>query len=266
MSGSVQTGRKCVFCGGSPVTREHVFPDWISELYRRAPGLNEFSENGKVVRKFPEKLFQHKAKIVCEACNSGWMSTLEGKVQPLLADMITEAKATVLTKEMQDLLSLWVVKTMLMNSKATPGDSHIPDSVYRDLYESQSVGDRFVVLIGWRQSSGALAGQLVAHHSLAPITSIQVQSDFREDAEKRLLGNTGNVIMGGAMLVGHVGFHVMFNGMDDFPIMLERADDVLMLPIHPYDHNFHFPATVPIEMAGGVDSFINALSSANNHQ
>lgn len=258
ISGAV--GRKCVFCGGDKLTREHVFPDWISNLYGKKPGWNEFSHNNEVVRKFPEKLFQHKAKIVCESCNSGWMSDLEDKVRPFLADMITSAKATVLNQEMQDDLSFWVVKTMLMNNKASPGGSSIPESVYREVYESQSATDKFVVLIGWRQTSSTSDGQLIAHHSLVPISSINIP---KEDlaAQKRFLDNPSDkVLMGGSLLVGHVGFHVMFNGIDNFPVVLERRDDTLMLPVHPYDHDFHFPATLPIEMGGGVKDFINAFS------
>jgi hypothetical protein len=257
-------GRKCVFCGRGSLTREHVFPDWISSLYGKKPGWNEFSHNNEVVRKFPEKLFQHKAKVVCENCNSGWMSDLEDKVRPFLADMITSAKATVLTQEMQDALSFWVVKTMLMNSKASPGVSSIPESVYKEVYESQSATDKFVVLIGWRQASSTSDGQLVAHHSLVPITSVRIPKEDLATQQRFIDNPDDKVLMGGALMVGHVGFHVMFNGIDNFPVILEREDDTLMLPLHPYDHDFHFPATLPIEMGGGVEDFINAFSSANN--
>jgi hypothetical protein len=74
----------CVFCGRTPVTREHLWPDWL----RREAGLREGFEfrieqdaDGVQTRDitFTTPPFTQVARAVCANCNGGWMSEIEAK-------------------------------------------------------------------------------------------------------------------------------------------------------------------------------------------
>jgi hypothetical protein len=77
----------CVFCGTTTekITKEHVFPDWISELFGREPGgTAEMVESDGSIQAFPTVPFQQQVRVVCKPCNEGWMADLESDVKGFL--------------------------------------------------------------------------------------------------------------------------------------------------------------------------------------
>jgi hypothetical protein len=95
--------RRCVFCGGQPVTREHAFPLWTREhlpghgtlQYER--GEREWSNDGLVIT----------VTRVCSTCNGGWMSRLENRAKALLADSITGRERCEWTPRAQRTIAAW---------------------------------------------------------------------------------------------------------------------------------------------------------------
>src|SRR5690349_3014728 len=99
--------RTCVFCGGLPLTREHVYPQWLQQFSApRAYIQREGSHQGP----FPQTVVRQNAmgqyvvvdevrgnrtpilhevtvKSVCATCNNGWMSTLENSIRGPLKKM-----------------------------------------------------------------------------------------------------------------------------------------------------------------------------------
>ena len=79
----------CVFCGGAPLTKGHIWPDWIDKsLGSTAAG--HLQENGvfyTLDTELPKTPFsltdrqgsagQRKPRNTCLACNGGWMSKIE---------------------------------------------------------------------------------------------------------------------------------------------------------------------------------------------
>jgi hypothetical protein len=83
----------CIFCGGGPLTREHLWPDWL----RKEAAIREAYEHrieqeadGLETRdvEFSKPPFNQVVKAVCSSCNGGWMSTVEANAKPILQDLI----------------------------------------------------------------------------------------------------------------------------------------------------------------------------------
>ncbi len=125
------------------MTGEHVFPQWISRAF--APYFPYY----KAVRTFggvsqrpryPSKLDAQAREVCGPNCNSGWMSRLEERMQPLLTPLMLGEDHRLLSIEDQRLIAVWATKTALMISligqKSGPGEVHrVSDEHYRRFYE-----------------------------------------------------------------------------------------------------------------------------------
>src|ERR1035437_3729482 len=99
---SQSSARACVWCGGRPVTAEHVWPQWIAKY---VPGTEIRAEHYVVVEAEGEDEavefrgervpFTTEANCVCKPCNEGWMAELEHTAEHELHAMI-EGKPQVL--------------------------------------------------------------------------------------------------------------------------------------------------------------------------
>lgn len=113
----------CVFCGSSDtITKEHLFSEWLRTLLREmAPGWGfqvAFREEGGPIvlhRRSTYRTHQWR-RIVCQKCNNGWMSRLEGQhggVRPVLEPLV-RGKPITLSRADQELLMRWIVKTAVV--------------------------------------------------------------------------------------------------------------------------------------------------------
>lgn len=146
--------RACVFCGGIPLTREHVYPQWLRQfsapqayIQREGSYQDPFpqtvvrqDEQGKYVvvdeargNKTPV-LHEVTVKSVCASCNNGWMSRLEGAVQGPLKRMADPPKPPphIVSNQTQTLLATWAHKCFMMYDQ------------YRDARDRVFVDEDFV--------------------------------------------------------------------------------------------------------------------------
>jgi hypothetical protein len=128
----------CVFCGGGPLSTEHVFSRrWIE---RFSPGasshthelLRSVAPGGPYMRrtyttKSPEGMVVSGA--VCERCNNGWMNNLDLAVQPLL-NAITDGANVSVSAEQRRLLATWACKIALVMYAGT-GDTTLSPDVFQ---------------------------------------------------------------------------------------------------------------------------------------
>jgi hypothetical protein len=112
--------RKCVFCGGERVTKEHVFPDWLKDVLPPGQKLMWHSRRSRAVGSTPEDpeiwegpTLETEVKRVCHTCNHEWMSDLEGDAKPILIPMIL-GKPARLSVPNQEIVAAWGFKTFLM--------------------------------------------------------------------------------------------------------------------------------------------------------
>jgi hypothetical protein len=114
---------ECAFCGQNrKLSDEHVWPDWLlNELpppdpsARKERFLGTFGAQGSSLRVRDEgpASVPQVVKVVCKRCNSGWMSHIETRAQPLLTALLRGERRRLQTSD-QRLLAFWSAKTMTM--------------------------------------------------------------------------------------------------------------------------------------------------------
>src|SRR5207249_875584 len=119
--------RRCVFDGRRPLTVEHAIPDWVRAYL---PGEGDLTST-RGEREWRTKALSITVDRVCADCNSGWMSRLEDRAKPLLADPIQSRRRRWTPRE-QRTVATWAYKTALMGGLAT-GHSHVPEAHFRHL-------------------------------------------------------------------------------------------------------------------------------------
>jgi hypothetical protein len=131
---SQPSGRTCIWCGGSPVTAEHVWPQWIAKYLpkEKAQHLVIVEEEGqeKAVEFRGERVpFTTKVKCVCEPCNNGWMHELETSAEPILAPLI-QGKSQTWHEWRQAIAATWALKTSIIVEQAQADIRAIPQEIY----------------------------------------------------------------------------------------------------------------------------------------
>ena len=121
--------RKCLFCGATADSQEHVFAEWLTKRMRaRNQKFQAAVFNGETGLKTygwttPGK---YRTKQVCDDCNNGWMSQLEQDFQQKVGGLI-EPDWPLLAEEMvqslqdhSEMMVRWMIKTAIIFEKASP--------------------------------------------------------------------------------------------------------------------------------------------------
>lgn len=134
--------RACIFCGTRPTTREHVYPRWIRDALPIAAARYRTSD-AEGNRLWEQATFDIEARVVCKACNTGWMSDLEGEVKPLLADAMMYGADLTMTEGQQRTIALWAIKTAFVLESYRKGSTfdHIPEWQARWMPRTRTRGD-----------------------------------------------------------------------------------------------------------------------------
>lgn len=150
---SVNGSRRCVFCGSADLTKEHVWPRWLSEaLGGNGPLRFERQGLGDEPRAWARVSLDVTVGVVCRECNNGWLSDLEDAAKPLLEPLIRGESVT-LTPEESKTVALWCVKTALLFQYTHPERRSAPDWHYRWLFEKRTPPPNvFVWLAGYSGS------------------------------------------------------------------------------------------------------------------
>jgi hypothetical protein len=113
---------RCAFCGAEGgLTNEDVLPQWLLKaledasvtgtvVYRQSKGR---PGDAPAVHSRRGKSLETKARVVCGACNSTWMSQIEQSVTAFLPKLV-KGHRVLLTRGRQEALARWSVKTILM--------------------------------------------------------------------------------------------------------------------------------------------------------
>jgi hypothetical protein len=193
--------RTCIFCTGHPpdvkITNEHVFADWLRELFPRDSGTTH--THGVIVWPTSAGAPQadpsvwlnprghghsgsKKVRAVCRTCNSEWLSNqVEEVAKPILIPMIA-GRSCALNRDMQHRLATWAVKTVMTAEHVNKGKSVIQQSERTWLKDNLTPPAGWFVWAApysganWRdlgifQHSGKLeipdiASDTLAHHNL----------------------------------------------------------------------------------------------------
>lgn len=121
--------RKCIFCGASANSKEHIWPTWLHDLLGPVP---ERARHNKEVHNYNPKVGLRvtgptgrqgdqrtvRVRAVCTDCNNGWMNRLEGKVRPYLTPLATGERIT-LDQTALGIVAKWLsLKVMVVEHDA----------------------------------------------------------------------------------------------------------------------------------------------------
>ena len=123
--------RRCIFCGGTPLTKEHAIPSWVSDCL---PGEGVFTQRRESGAQWETQALQITVKRACLNCNTGWMSRLEGRAGSLLREPLA-GKTQRWSPTEQRRVATWMFKTALMMSLSC-GGSRVPSEHYKFLQKN----------------------------------------------------------------------------------------------------------------------------------
>ncbi len=175
-------------------------------------------------------------KAVCSPCNSGWMSALEGDVQPTLLPMI-KGENTGITPVGQNLLATWVLKTALMCQLMQDASVHnLPPSHYKELFLDRKPSQQMRVFVAYMRPPRYGPG-------VSPLEyrSIPSEASFHapDGAAHKLWGVVVTLRIGYAVLqlvsVGPVGYTYEVNlaGFAPYARQIWPAQDTTSWPPRP---------------------------------
>lgn len=198
-----RVSRRCIFCGGGGLTKEHVLPRWVTRHWTgsdpEGSPLDPEQEmphvlstavlrNGEMV---PQVLAQHPSRpgvhvshitvrAVCSACNNGWMSKLESRVQPLITALMDGSRVR-LTKDDAAALIRWCQKTAVMFDVFCPEEPVIGADVHAALARGDTPPGSWDIRLGWVDESA----QDTYSHSPYYVEPVPYPEGFDEDWELR---------------------------------------------------------------------------------
>lgn len=114
----------CIFCP-APRTRkrgEHVFDEWLNRIDGRVIKdhytFTQTGEDGVPIRTFRKRTIDTTSSVVCDACNSGWMSDLTGHTKATAEGFIRyERPATLLPLGIATLSAFIFMKSAVIDAE-----------------------------------------------------------------------------------------------------------------------------------------------------
>ena len=145
----------CIFCGGSPLTREHIWANWFRAYL---PRTRPFYHSGRIVlnedktqtqssKKIAGDPKSRKLRIVCNKCNNEWMSDLQNATKPILIPLLHRQQIT-LSEPRQRQLATWVAMTVICAEYLQPASVSIPVTARRWLFTNRTPPDNMRIWIG----------------------------------------------------------------------------------------------------------------------
>lgn len=164
----------CIFCNQAGVTKQHMFPDWLSSVLPREEDYHSqatynisMAKNSAIINPNFQKKRGHvgtrKIRKVCKKCNSGWMSILEMKAKPFLTKMILNEDIN-LDKNIKEIISIWIIMTSIVAEYTDLPHQAIPFGDRISLMSSQKDYPNWQIWIG--RYKGNLWKQRYRHHGM----------------------------------------------------------------------------------------------------
>lgn len=124
--------RLCLFCSASANSVEHAWPEWITNQFKgRRPSAVRAERGGVRLPSWNVHQPTLKIRCVCEQCNNGWMSKLEGQAQPYLQPLLI-GESCYLDTAGQTVVATWAVKTAMVLEGLDPTEKRAYSQLQRE--------------------------------------------------------------------------------------------------------------------------------------
>jgi hypothetical protein len=115
--------KECAFCPNTAgLSLEHVVSDWMNELFV-GPVKARMADSAGFLREWSSAQLDWTVKVVCEPCNNGWMSDIEGKhAKPVMTPLIKGETLVPVGSSEAHSLALFAFKTAVILDHANRRD------------------------------------------------------------------------------------------------------------------------------------------------
>lgn len=159
-----------MFCGGTKLSNEHIFAQWLLKelsIFEENVAMTHVSILGDPLSKRKHSFSRLVNGLVCETCNNGWMSQLEGECQPHITKLMNmktlKPEMDYLEKD-HETIAKWAFKNAILLNSATNYRQLVPNEHYICLYTGSIPKGVFIDLafcqsdtsLEWLQSPGRL--------------------------------------------------------------------------------------------------------------
>jgi hypothetical protein len=195
----------CLFCGGGPLTSEHVFAKWLRDrIAGDIAQVKVFDASGSQL--WSQGTFDIETKAVCGRCNSGWMSDLEGACADLLGNPMLYGSTMSLDQQQQPIIARWAVKTaMMLEAHRRPADplAHLPKSHVKMMRGSATPPPGTAIRMFGRSAGD---GHFIVTRSAGLLRRPEGEPREGIDDAKSYVST---------FVVGFLGFHILGTGYED---------------------------------------------------
>lgn len=256
--------RGCIFCGGTPLTKEHVLPKWLKPIvpFDATTGILSARQPDTI----PIPPSEREARAVCGPCNHGWMSNLEKRAKPLLTPLILGKTAPrEIGVDGLSTIAFWAAKTVLTCQFVNPPDQRfVPEAACHEIRENQAPA------VGTHVWIAPHVGDLwAAFYYLEPLGIWTVHATPEVDEHGRVKVNSYTATLG----LGHLLIHVLYFAGVEIPL----KDDVLasfqsIRRIWPDPYAFTWPPGPPLsnreasELAGAIPRGVPGMDEVLNRK
>ncbi len=225
---------RCIFCGDVGVTKEHLFSDWLRELFPRAEADTHTIGRRDYVHQSEFELdvrqghagTRHVRKV-CRACNGGWISGIDNAAKKAIVPLIRREPILV-DQGIQRVIATWFAKISMVGDMLNPEKSVVTEGDRRRFKEHRLPPEAWEVWIA--NYSGVAWSQLGIQQHAGQLTLPAVRNGVQ------LSGYTMATSLG----LGTVFGLVLGTEIDQLGFTLGRASSY-MTRIWPTGRDFSWP-------------------------
>jgi hypothetical protein len=168
--------RRCIFCGGTGMSKEHIWARWMVPHLPKDPP--NFSLLDVVVHKTHEtrkertddrSAYSGTINLVCKLCNNGWMSVLQERTKPILLPLISGEKPA-LSRNDRRVLAAWITMFVMVAEFQVRDKVSITPEVRADFSKTGIVPTNWAIWLGFYERD-RWRGLTV--HSTIPVSSLE---------------------------------------------------------------------------------------------
>lgn len=122
---------RCILCGGAPTTKSHVMPSVIRAQLPDDAHSRDMITRMDLTNPYPRRAeqrtwergantFSVQPSVLCGSCNNGWMSSLEDRAAPLVAQMIAGAQSLPLDVPTKTAIAEWALAAAIVRGEVAP--------------------------------------------------------------------------------------------------------------------------------------------------
>ena len=188
----------------------------------------------------PSQGLDFTVRVVCAACNNGWMSALEGDAKPILERLLTNTSLRPLLKEEQLVIGRWATKTAMMMD-FTQEEPLIPQRDRSLFFKRQTIPRRAWIWLG-------------ACNELLPLTMSHTMRAEMEPIEggRRIVGFFTPI------KVGHLVIYWVVPGIP-VRVTLRREWKLATWQIWPKPKDILFPPPALLADGEAFDDYVDSF-------